>query len=285
MQIPAYRDDELGPTLRDLYGKARRTDRLRTVVLWQKDAGEDLPGDVLALPDLTVLACRHEESRGPNWARSILQQEAGDEELTLLLDSHHRFVPGWDELAVGMYRRLRDAGVRKPLLTAYLPSYTPGGGRESRRGDVYKMYPWKREAGMLTRLTSYPVLGWRDMQDPMPAEYLSLHFVLAGREFNDEIFFDPRVYFFGDEVATGLRAYTHGWDLFHPHRIIGWHAYDRSSRRPHWETHPDWYGQHLRSLEQLRSLFTDYAGRSPLLGSARGIEDYEKHIMHRLVDP
>ena len=30
----------------------------------------------------------------------------------------------------------------------------------------------------------------------------------------------------GDEVLTGARAFTKGYRLFHPHRVIGWHAYD-----------------------------------------------------------
>jgi len=44
---------------------------------------------------------------------------------------------------------------------------------------------------------------------------------LEGR-FNAEIPIDPAIYFFGDEITMGLRAYCHGYDFFHPHRVIAW---------------------------------------------------------------
>ena len=30
-------------------------------------------------------------------------------------------------------------------------------------------------------------------------------------------------------MTTSLRAFAVGYELFQPHRVIGWHAYDRSS--------------------------------------------------------
>jgi hypothetical protein len=36
VQIPAYRDPDLGPTLEDLFAKAADPDALRVVVLWQR---------------------------------------------------------------------------------------------------------------------------------------------------------------------------------------------------------------------------------------------------------
>src|SRR5690349_20509893 len=47
---------------------------------------------------------------------------------------------------------------------------------------------------------------------------------------------DPSIYFFVDEIAISLRAYTLGYDLFHPHRILGRHLYNRSTRVTHWSS-------------------------------------------------
>ncbi|SDL40175.1 GlcNAc-transferase family protein [Arthrobacter sp. ok362] len=285
VQIPAYRDNELGRTLVNLYRMAEHPERLRTVVLWQKAPEDKLPRDVYELPNLTILESPYQLSRGPNWARHLIQAEAGGEEFTLLLDSHHRFSRGWDELALHMHASLQRAGVSKPLLTAYLPSYIPGGGSRARRRDASKIYPWKRDQGILTRLISYPIYNWQALDQPVSAEYLSLHFIFARAEFNREIAFDPDIYFFGDEVATSMRAYTHGWDMFHPHRIIGWHAYSRATRQPHWETHPEWRQVNQDSLDQLRALFTESPHRRRLVGCQRSVGDYEAFIMHQLVEP
>jgi len=282
VQIPAYRDAELAATLRDLYRKAARPDRLHTCVVWQHGPDETLPDDIRELPGLHIIEVAACKSLGCNWARMIAQRHWDEEPFTLLLDSHHRFARHWDEMLLAMYRQLGDAGVAKPLLTGYLPAYRPDrepGGRGKR---PYMMAPLSREEGVLTRLTSYPIPFWTTLDEPLAAEFLSLHFVFAAGTFNSDVVFDPRIYFFGDELVTGLRAFTHGYDMFHPHRIVGWHCYDRGARVPHWHDHPEWERQHKQSLALMRDLFS---GRpTPIeLGHVRSVFEYQELILTELV--
>ena len=60
--------------------------------------------------------------------------------------------------------------------------------------------------------------------------------VVGSKEELEELAIDPSIYFFVDEIAISLRAYTLGYDLFHPHRILGWHLYNRSTRVTHWDS-------------------------------------------------
>src|SRR5262245_27811438 len=103
VQIPAYRDAELAPTLVDLYARAARPERLRTCVIWQHAETETLPDPVRALPGLELVEVPAGASEGCNWARRMARARWQDEPYTLLLDSHHRFVDGWDDLAQQMY--------------------------------------------------------------------------------------------------------------------------------------------------------------------------------------
>ena len=82
-------------------------------------------------------------------------------------------------------------------------------------------------------MTDFPLLVTR----PVPADFASLHFLLADGCFNDDVPFNPAVYFFGDEVLTSVRAFAAGYRLFHPHRVLGWHAYNRETRVTHWADH------------------------------------------------
>ncbi len=282
VQIPAYRDTELSATLRDLYRKAACPDRLHTCVVWQHEPDETLPRDIRELPGLQIIDVAADRSQGCNWARALAQAQWDGEPFTLLLDSHHRFVRGWDELVQSMYRQLADAGAAKPLLTGYLPAYRPDAEPGGRGKRPYMMAPLSRDEGVLTRLTSYPIPFWTTLTEPLPAEFLSLHFVFTAGTFNSDVVFDPQIYFFGDELVTGLRAYTHGYDMFHPHRIIGWHCYDRGGRVPHWQDHPEWRRQHERSLSLMRDLFR---GRpTPIeLGAVRSVHDYQDLILTELV--
>ncbi|SDE50097.1 GlcNAc-transferase family protein [Rhodococcus tukisamuensis] len=282
VQIPAYRDSELPATLRDLYHKAARPESLNTTVVWQHAADERLPADVTSLQGVRVVNIDALESQGCNWARSIAQEYWDGEPFTLLLDSHHRFVRHWDDVVLEMYRQLRSDGVRRPLLTGYLPAYDPDREPGGRRKRPYQMSPLAREDGILTRLTSYPIPFWTTLSRPLPAEFLSLHFVFTAGAFNEDVRFDPRIYFFGDELVTGLRAFTHGYDMFHPHRIVGWHCYNRASRIPHWDNHPNWGRQHRESLALMRNLFLGLPTTVDL-GDERSVADYQDFVLTELV--
>jgi hypothetical protein len=284
VQIPAYRDQELSKTLLDLYAKARHPERLRTSVVWQCSKTETLSPAVLDLPNLEIETVPHEQSQGCNWARSLLQKNWRGEPYTLLLDSHHRFVPDWDVKILEMYAQLQQGGMQKPLLTAYLPSYEPDREPGGRKKRPYKIYPLGREEGVLTKLTSHPIPFWTSLRQPVEADFISLHFLFTVGEFNRTMPFDPEIYFFGDEVLTSLRAFTSGYDLFHPHRIVGWHCYKRTTRVAHWNDHTSWHERHRFSLAKLRELFQGSHKGGYGLGSHRTLQDYEDYIMTKLVE-
>lgn len=276
VQIPAYRDLELVPTLRDLYARAARPERLRVRVMWQRGEDEALPPDVRALPRLEFDEVPAAASEGCNWARRRLQEAWQGERYTLLLDSHHRFVPGWDDLSLGMLEWLRSTRTPQPILTAYLPAYYPG--IEHRSARPTRIYPHARDRGVLTRLKGAAIDDFETRIEPVPADFASLHFLLADGHLNTDLPFDPTVYFFGDEVLTSVRAFTAGYRMFHPHRVIGWHAYDRTSRVTHWADHTGQAERHARSLAALRDSFTGVRDISPA-----GIAAFEDHVNLSLV--
>jgi hypothetical protein len=282
VQVPEYRDAELDATLHDLTQQAEHPERLRVVVLSQR-AATDAPVRVpeRSASAFEVVSVPAAESRGPNWARRMLQDRYDGEEYSLVIDSHLRLVGGWDTRALAMLDELGERSA-KPILTAYLPSYLPGHVPDVARAPS-KIYPLRRDRGVLTRLTSHPLHAWRHLEHPITAEYLSLHFVLAPGSIVHEVPHDPEVYFFGDEVAYGFRAFAHGWDLYHPHRVLGWHAYDRATRRPHWDDHAAWGVQHEETLSRLRRLFTGDPDLAGLAGDRRSVAEYERHIMTPLV--
>jgi hypothetical protein len=267
----------------DLYRRATRPSRLRTVVVWQHDAAEALDPRVTRLPGLELIDVPARDSQGCNWARRLGQQAWADEPFTLMLDSHHRFVPGWDDLLQGMHDRLRTAGVAKPLLTAYLPAYEPARDPHGRRRAPTRLRAAGRDAGVLTRLVGDPVPHWCPRTAPLPAAFLSLHLVFAAGAFHREVEMDPAVYFTGDEVLTGMRAYTAGYDLYHPHRVVGWHSYDRASRAPHWGGPAEWERRQRASLAVLRGWYRPATG--PAGPGVRTVADYEAQIGVRLVEP
>lgn len=283
VQIPAYRDSELAPTLLDLYAKAARPHLLRVAVLWQRSSSDTLPRGVLRLPKLELIELQFDKSRGCNWARSVVQKHWRDEPYTLFIDSHHRFKSGWDQALVDMHTALVNAGVKRPLLTAYMPPYDPQKFRLGKQNTPLKIYPKQREAGLLIHLTSYPIPAWDRLTAPVPADFVSGHFMFARGRFNRDVPCDPRIYFTGDEVSIALRAHTHGYDLFHPHVVIGWHCYNRESRVTHWDDHSRWHDLHAASLRRLRRLFEGRLHGPFGPGTRRTAASYESKLLLPLV--
>ena len=286
IQVPAYRDSELQPTLYDLIRQSANSEQLRVAVAWQYDERrEKLDTSFIERHRIDLIKIPAAESQGCNWARSLLQRKWDGEEYTLFLDSHHRFVPGWDQQLIDMYEQLKARRSGKPLITAYLPAYDPfnePGGRE--RSPLHICFH-ERQKGLLFRLNSRAVPKWQTLSEPVSAQFTSLHFLFAEGSFNEDLQFDPSIYFFADEVAIGLRAFTKGYDLYHPHRVLGWHLYHRAGTRvTHWDEHPEWKRQQEISQQRLFRLYRGYITGQFGIGLERSVAQYEDHIGMKLVD-
>ena len=284
VQIPAYRDRELLVTIEDLMRTAAEPRRLRVAVAWQYDQAEEkIEAALRRWSNVELTKIPASQSRGCNWARGLLQQDWDGEKYTLFLDSHHRFVPGWDEQVIDLYEDRKRQGSAKPIITGYLPPYDPSNDPAGRTWSLFKIHVLEREQGMLFRLTGHALPNWKTLAEPVPAHFASLHFLFADGSFNREIAFDPSIYFFADEVAIAVRAFTFGYDLFHPHRILGWHLYDRATRTTHWSDHPGWRAQNEASCHRLRELYSGKLYGKHGLGRARKLSDYEDFVGIKLI--
>jgi hypothetical protein len=256
VQIASYRDPELIPTLLDLINKAKKPDRLRIVVCWQHGPDETLAqfwqrgfgkwqmkkADDWAVQHLSYRKAKvelidvpHMMSQGACWARNRLQQEYGGERYTFQLDSHHRFVEGWDALLIDMLESLRE-GSPKPVLTAYLPGFDPKNDTALHGSPQFMgFFRFGAEGVVMFRGKSFPAEPALDR--PVRARFYSGHFTFADGHFAEVVQHDPDYFFLGEEISITVRAFTHGYDLYHPHNLIAWHEYTRQHRVKMWDDH------------------------------------------------
>lgn len=321
VQIASYRDPELIPTLRDLIANAAFPERLRIVVCWQHGPDEEI-GKFLnqgflgwqlqpASPfshhvfeygraRVELIDVPHEQSQGACWARNQIQQRYQDETYTLQLDSHHRFVTHWDTQVIDMLEALR-ARSAKPVLTAYLPFYTPDQDPPFVRHEAPPLgmrFETFTPGGPIF-FRSYRIPNWQELTEGVPARFYSGHFTFADGSFSREVQHDPEYFFHGEEISIAVRAFTHGYDLYHPHRCLAWHEYSRKGRVKIWDDHSksareegrvslSWSERDDRSLARNRALFgmepkakdRDLLDNDPHdspygFGTARTLADYE----------
>jgi hypothetical protein len=278
VQIASYRDRQLPATIDSLLCEAFDPNRLQICICWQHSPNERIPTRFRHNPNIEILDVDHRESRGANWARRQVQRRWNGEPYSLIIDSHLRFTHYWDQKLIEMMAELKGRNVRRPVITCYPPKFWPQTYPKGRWTAPLKTYKEAFRENLLVHFAGHPIPLWRWLQEPVPAQFLALGFLFTEGSFNREIPIDPNIYFFGDEITTGLRAYCHGYDFFHPHRVLAWHAYDRSTRTGHWQDHLDWRHTDRRSYRRVKRVFEgrEYKGYS--LGTKRTIKAYEKYI-------
>jgi hypothetical protein len=282
VQIAAYRDPELTATVADAIAKAALPDRLTFGICWQHDEGDRID-ELLADPRCRVISVYAGRARGPCWARNQQQQLYDGEEYTLQIDSHHRFAEGWDEFLIDTLESLRTGDCPRPVLTSYVPHFEPGaeaGADEQSRVPLLLMFDRFASNGVLFIKPAF-IAEHETLDAPIPARFYSGHFCFADGRFSLDVPHDPNLYFHGEEPTMSVRAFTHGYDLFHPHRTVLWHQYTRATASKHWQDDPKWAALNALSFRRQRQLFGLEEG-GPLagvdrygLGTARTVTDYE----------
>jgi hypothetical protein len=285
IQIASYRDPQLLPTLKDCIDKAKYPDNLRFGIAWQHSVSDswDSLDEYKDDTRFKILDIDYTQSKGVCWARNAVQQLYDNETYTLQLDSHHRFTQDWDETLIQMLVDLQKEGHKKPLLTAYIPSFDPDNDPAARVQTPWKMNfdRFIPEGAVFFLPATFD--SWDDSSKPLPARFYSAHFAFSLGSFAQEVQHDPDYYFHGEEISIAARAYTHGYDLFHPHKVIVWHEYTRKGRIKQWDDDKVWGERNSKSHLKNRKLFEMDGEKRDIdfgkygFGNQRSLRDYEKY--------
>ena len=286
VQIASYRDRELIPTIEDILRKAKNPQQLRFGICRQyhpKDKFDDLES-YKKDKRFRIVDIIYSKSKGACWARNISQQIYMGEDYTLQIDSHMRFVKNWDETMINMVRHLQRQGYPKPLLTGYMAAYEPTKPLQVKPDEPPLKMVFDRftpEGAVVFK--SELILGWQSLRHPIPARFYSAGFCFTLGRFCQEVPHDPDFYFIGEEISITVRAYTHGYDLFHPHRNLLWYYYIRKKNVRQWDDDCEWGKKDKASLKKNRLLFgmeknnawQDFGKYG--FGHQRTLKDYEKY--------
>lgn len=290
VHLPAYREPELIPTIKSALDNAEFPERIHFGICRQynPEDGFDNLDEYREDPRFKIYDMLYTEAKGLPYARALINEELlTDEDFVCQLDSHHRFAEGWDSILIRWYHELEEDG-HNPLICGYLPYYDPFNDPKARVQE-----PWLSEAAsfypfgtIFIRPCAIP--NWRDLTKPFPARFLSGHFAFGPNKWAKEVRHDPEIFFSGEELNLTIRSYTHGYDLFHPHRCVVWHAtmrterdgmlvWDDQSKRGEnsfWTTQ-DVARSRIRQLLGTEDNGHDLTGYD--IGTIRTVRDYEKY--------
>jgi hypothetical protein len=291
VHLPAYREPELIPTIKSALENAEFPERIYFGICRQfnPEDGFDNLDEYRNNPQFKIKDIHYIEAKGLSYARSVINEELlTDEEFVCQLDSHHRFEKNWDSTLIDWYYELKDDG-HNPLICGYLPYYDPFNDPDKRVTE-----PWFSRAEcfyphgtIFIRPTSVHG-GWEHLTKPYPARFVSGHFCFGPNKWAKDVRHDPNIFFAGEEINLSVRSFTYGYDLFHPHRVVIWHATMREERSgklvwddQHKRGDDTWWKQQNIGRSRIRQMLGVEDNSHDLgpygLGPIRTIRDYEKY--------
>lgn len=306
VSIASYRDTELIPTLLDLIHQAATPRALHIAVCWQDDASAEIFTQagfrrchaelpvaenqlvfMYAGATLNLLPCHYFSARGAGWARHRCESLYAGEDYFLQIDAHSRFIWHWDQQMISLLEQLSGQS-RLPVLSAYPPSYLPASDECSAKGTTISRLIFREFSS-----SGLPEIGAFafDAEHPVRGSYLAGGFIFSYGSFVRDVPNDPQIFFSGEEIAMAVRAFTHGYDIYHPHKILLWHYYQRKDAPKVWQDHTDeacrrgditvtWWQRDQLSKQRVSALLglTPQDDKTPGKygpGTARTLREYE----------
>jgi hypothetical protein len=283
VNIASYRDPECQHTIRDLFGKADHPDLIKVGVCWQFDPEMDKDCFQIRTRPAQVreIHVHPRESLGACWARSRAAELWDGEEYVLQIDSHMRFVQGWDRKMIAMLDKCSSS---RAVLTTHPLAYTPPDKLSAPALPV--VMPKEFDKGGVLKLRAWTLPISARPAEPLRCYLLGAGFVFAPARFWQDVPYDPKLYFHGEEITLSVRAFTHGWDLFAPNDVLLYHNYTPDARPRHWQDNKDWARLNDLSYARVRALL-GIAGVTPPpaasddsehygLGTSRTLDQFER---------
>lgn len=245
VSIASYRDDVCSTTLDSLYTMADKPDRVYVGICQQNKNEEDDDIDCVAKgyqdhPRVKIIRIPHFEAKGPTHARYLCSTLWSGEEYFLQIDSHSKFVKGWDTLCINMLSDIKNKGLsKKPVLSHYPKEIsTYDQYNDSIKNNVTRICKsFFNNRGMIS------FMGSQEMNSnniPYMTPYVAGGMLFCESYFLKELPFDPNLpfLFVGEEILHSIRFYTHGWDIFTPTENIVFHEYTRKDKPKIWTDNP-----------------------------------------------
>ena len=256
ISIASYCDELLFFTIQDCLSKASKPENISFGIVDQNESSQKERIDKLNLNKQIRYVYIHKlETLGVSWARNISFSLIDDEDFLFQIDSHMLFEEAWDTTLLKQYEKLKDIS-QKPIIS----TYPYGFSFDENAKPTYKKPSDKyvlvlRPHPDTSLLQDNAVLRFRAehklTNEPVLGCHMAGGFIFTSSDFTQEVPYDPYLYFHGEEQSLSVRAYTRGWDIYHPNWIPLYHLYKQINHE-HLTHH--WH----KSVESQRALNAEY---------------------------
>lgn len=241
VSVASYNDPMLFFTLNELFTKANNPQNLRIGILDQNIESQKFKLKNLSyFNQLRYVYVNISETNGVSWARNVVFSLCDDEKYILQIDSHTMFNTGWDTAMIEQYNNLLRI-YNKPIISAYPHAFNMRNNapiyEKSTKNTVPVLRPLKNET-LKPENPELLFLGKNiSTTEPVLGCHLAGGYIFTNANFIQEVPYDPFLYFTGEEQSLAIRAYTRGWNIYHPSYIPLYHYYKLPNveyKNQHW---------------------------------------------------
>lgn len=226
VSVASYRDLECSDTINSLFDNADDPNRIY-VGICQQNKNDSLKESCISeknikyINNISIHSIPHTEAKGPTYARYWCSTLWSGQEYYFQIDSHTKFVKGWDTIIINMLNECPNPDL------SILSSYPPTESQLKLSGipimDSYKLNNGLPifYAGVYEVDTRKPVKSYKP--------FIAAGYMFLKANFLHKVPFDPMLsgLFQGEEVLLSARFYTNGYDIYAPNIKICTHHYNR----------------------------------------------------------
>ena len=284
ISIASYRDPELQWTIKSAIENANNPDNLYFGVVHQGVDSELF--DIQEIKNISIIKMHPKEARGAGYARAKAMELYSGQEYFLQVDSHTRFVPGWDAICIDQLNRAKNISGHSKVILSYFPApFEPernGGMFLVKNNPKIKDYPTRQKISLNKRKQwTAERFEFKDKlkENPELSETVLGGFMFSDGSIINEVPYDPEISFFGEEICFAMRSWTRGWDIYSPSKNIVYHFYSRGGYNKIWKD------RNLRGISWKELEEISYSKQKRILcgeetgifgaGSVRSLEAYE----------
>jgi hypothetical protein len=279
ISIAAYRDQELPKTVQSIYDNADNPNDLYFGIVSQ-DYNKKHPDFSWLGEQVKMHKMLFTEARGAGYARKIAMELYDGQDFFLQTDSHMRFSKGWDKKLKEMIVLCqKEQGTDKIILSQFPAPYEIfTDGKDNfpvNDKDFWSEPSWTSVVNTFTGVWAGHRQEIKDKTKPHYSHTVLGAFIFAPGFITQEIPYDERISFMGEELCFAIRAYTRGWHIYAPNEMLLWHFYTRRDRPKIWS---DNFSK--RSWTDIE-FASQTIQKDILLGNETGIygiADYQKYI-------
>lgn len=299
ISLAAYRDHMLQSTIDSAFENAAEPEKLEVgCFISIIDSDPDLQKQLISNdyfgqvkwetePAGTVFSVTRARNKSIQWLTD-------KHDYVLQVDSHSRFLPGWDTELRKAYEELL---VENAVFSGYIPSWFPNeDGTETYRefnNDWLGYGDYNNEGSKHAFFDTYEIVPrLPSMPNPNKTSLKTWHtagmFLFGPAEYFLELPQPEWIVFWGEELYNSLRTFTHGWDVYSPNvmPIRQMYPQDISSATsqklfgtpdgPHknWKDFgEEWFQQERASTDRIIDAILDRTTGPEHLGTERSLDD------------